>query len=595
MSNNEEGSSHSNTNNAKLEETAQSEITVVTDLQQQQQQVIDHGGSDENIVNNSVDPENVIHDGTNNISNNETNNNATDMAMMEDARITASTLATTNVSTTTTTEENSSSPRQHNSTPPVGVSVDGSTTYESTTVETVAAAIAAAEAVNEEVSNIPAALPMNLDQGGLPVEVEHHHHHTNMEQHGGAKDVNAGVGAEVEESMDLQNHVMNHTGDNNNTIAQSHDQAAAAAAVAEATAASIMNFNNFVPQDHAQSQHCVGLEGETHQIVGTEVLPSLPTAVAVGDGTTPDSLVVNDQYAASHHHVAAMMGTATGVVSNTAGAVGVPMAPQDAAAAAGMLNSNSSITEAELAALDPSVKQTYHGRQLAIRRVKDRNRYWSMSADERNAKNAKRREKYKHQRVMEKEAEQAPDGEGANPDLFQQIINRKKIRRDKERERYHALDEEAKKVRNQKRAARERERYHALTPDEKAERNRRRRERAAELRARKKQKAEQQNNTETISAANAIESEGLAGVDVGSIVPTIEGTVEDSLVSSVSPDALQLAVQTAKDSMEQHLHDHAVSTSLSEADNTDAAAATAAAAAISASSAVIGGSNITAL
>ncbi len=104
-----------------------------------------------------------------------------------------------------------------------------------------------------------------------------------------------------------------------------------------------------------------------------------------------------------------------------------------------------------------------HEQHLASRRQKDRDRYASMTNEQREAYNKKRREQYHRQSE----------------------ISRKK-RRERERNRYHSLTADKAKERNARRAALERDRYKKLTPAELAERNAKRRERAAMMRARKK-------------------------------------------------------------------------------------------------------------
>jgi hypothetical protein len=84
-----------------------------------------------------------------------------------------------------------------------------------------------------------------------------------------------------------------------------------------------------------------------------------------------------------------------------------------------------------------------HSDQLAARRQKDRQRYASMSAEQRQIYNAKRREQY-----------------------HRQSENSRQRRRERERSRYHALQQEAAKDRNARRAKLERERYQRLAPEE---------------------------------------------------------------------------------------------------------------------------------
>ena len=95
------------------------------------------------------------------------------------------------------------------------------------------------------------------------------------------------------------------------------------------------------------------------------------------------------------------------------------------------------------------------GDLLEARRVKDRKRYSAMTPEARASYNAHRRELYHKQ------------GEAA-----------RKRRRERERDRYHSLEGESKKQRNERRAKLERDRYNKLSKEELAARNERRRERA---------------------------------------------------------------------------------------------------------------------
>ncbi len=104
-----------------------------------------------------------------------------------------------------------------------------------------------------------------------------------------------------------------------------------------------------------------------------------------------------------------------------------------------------------------------HEQHLASRRQKDRERYASMTKDQREAYNKKRREQY-----------------------HRQSEDSRRKRRERERNRYHSLSSDKAKERNARRAALERERYKKLSPAELAARNAKRRERASILRARKK-------------------------------------------------------------------------------------------------------------
>ena len=84
-----------------------------------------------------------------------------------------------------------------------------------------------------------------------------------------------------------------------------------------------------------------------------------------------------------------------------------------------------------------------HSDQLAQRRQKDRQRYASMTPDQRQIYNAKRREQYHRQSETSRQR-----------------------RRERERSRYHSLTQDAAKERNARRAKLERERYQRLSPEE---------------------------------------------------------------------------------------------------------------------------------
>ena len=107
-------------------------------------------------------------------------------------------------------------------------------------------------------------------------------------------------------------------------------------------------------------------------------------------------------------------------------------------------------------------KSHSHEAQLAARRLKDRQRYASMTPEQRQAYNAKRREQY-----------------------HRQSENSRVKRRERERARYHSLTQPAAKERNARRARLERERYQRLSPEELEAKNRKRRERAALARQKK--------------------------------------------------------------------------------------------------------------
>mmetsp|Transcript_6846 Transcript_6846/g.10984 ORF Transcript_6846/g.10984 Transcript_6846/m.10984 type:complete len:480 (+) Transcript_6846:126-1565(+) len=103
----------------------------------------------------------------------------------------------------------------------------------------------------------------------------------------------------------------------------------------------------------------------------------------------------------------------------------------------------------------PSELLGEHGDLLEQRRQKDRKRYSAMTPEARASYNAHRRALYHKQ------------GENA-----------RKRRRERERDRYHSLEGDSKKSRNERRAKLERDRYNRLSKDELANRNSKRRDRA---------------------------------------------------------------------------------------------------------------------
>ena len=131
--------------------------------------------------------------------------------------------------------------------------------------------------------------------------------------------------------------------------------------------------------------------------------------------------------------------------------------------------------------MPPAKKSQSHEAQLAARRLKDRQRYASMTAEQRQAYNSKRREQY-----------------------HRQSENSRVKRRERERTRYHSLNNDAAKERNARRARLERERYQRLSTEELEKKNRRRRERAAAARQRKNAAAAAANNVSTAAQAAAV-------------------------------------------------------------------------------------------
>jgi len=142
-----------------------------------------------------------------------------------------------------------------------------------------------------------------------------------------------------------------------------------------------------------------------------------------------------------------------------------------------------------------------HEQHLASRRMKDRERYASMTPDQREIYNSKRREQY-----------------------HRQSENSRKKRRERERTRYHSLTLSDAKERNIRRAALERERYKKLDPAELAARNARRRERAAALRAQKKAAA-------AAAAAAAVNPNGKVDMDI---------TMQTQVVAPMVPQAAEV-------------------------------------------------------
>ena len=105
---------------------------------------------------------------------------------------------------------------------------------------------------------------------------------------------------------------------------------------------------------------------------------------------------------------------------------------------------------------DPDAPEDEHEDTLVeARRMKDRRRYATMSPTQRAAYNSHRRDLYHKQ------------GETA-----------RHRRRERERQRYHSLQGEEQKARNDRRAKLERDRYQKLSKEDLANRNRKRRERS---------------------------------------------------------------------------------------------------------------------
>lgn len=164
-----------------------------------------------------------------------------------------------------------------------------------------------------------------------------------------------------------------------------------------------------------------------------------------------------------------------------------------------------------------------HEQHLASRRQKDRERYASMSKDQREVYNCKRREQYHRQSE----------------------ISRKK-RRERERVRYHSLPGEKAKDRNVRRASLERDRYKKLSGVELSGRNAKRRARAAALRAQKKQSVASVNGEASSPAIGEVVGHmdpvhGIPSVSVPDSpmdlpAPPVDGDLEDDGDGDVEDD-----------------------------------------------------------
>jgi len=156
----------------------------------------------------------------------------------------------------------------------------------------------------------------------------------------------------------------------------------------------------------------------------------------------------------------------------------------------------------------PSKKQAStmhsHEDQLASRRMKDRERYASMTPEQRHVYNAKRREQYHRQSEASRQR-----------------------RRERERERYHSLENEDAKQRNARRAKLERERYQRLNPDQLESKNRKRRERAASSRNKKSQ----DRNVGDDSDLAEMDADGTE-IDAGSTVSIMMVPAENSTATT---------------------------------------------------------------
>jgi hypothetical protein len=202
-----------------------------------------------------------------------------------------------------------------------------------------------------------------------------------------------------------------------------------------------------------------------------------------------------------------------------------------------------------------SINGNTHEETLASRRMKDRNRYASMNAEQRIAYNQKRREQVC---LGLRWVEGMKCGVGGvssvsfermetlfSPFLIpldllclpfhgqhhiiqyhrQNEIQRHK-RRERERNRYHALDGDTARNRNQRRAQLERERYNRMSQEELEQRNRMRRDRAAAKRAERetlKHRSTMAANRAVTSSSNiAMDKEAEDTADALSMVDEVE-------------------------------------------------------------------------
>jgi len=171
---------------------------------------------------------------------------------------------------------------------------------------------------------------------------------------------------------------------------------------------------------------------------------------------------------------------------------------------------------AESAAADESIAaiEISHEQHLAHRRRKDRERYASMTEDQRESYNKKRRDQY-----------------------HRQSEESRRKRRERERNRYHSLTADRAKERNARRAALERDRYKKLSPNELAARNAKRRERAAMLRAQKK--VAQQG---LVLESHATEAVKVTEPAPSATAPTPAETTIDTVAAAVAAAAATVAV-----------------------------------------------------
>ena len=144
-----------------------------------------------------------------------------------------------------------------------------------------------------------------------------------------------------------------------------------------------------------------------------------------------------------------------------------------------------------------------HDNLLEARRMKDRRRYATMSPTQRAAYNAHRRDLYHKQ------------GETA-----------RHRRRERERQRYHSLQGEEQKARNDRRAKLERDRYQKLSKEDLANRNSKRRDRSKSRKTNTK-RAKSSHQPMPVVAAIGTEVPSLPEPSLNAIVGQVIGDAMD--------------------------------------------------------------------
>jgi hypothetical protein len=157
-----------------------------------------------------------------------------------------------------------------------------------------------------------------------------------------------------------------------------------------------------------------------------------------------------------------------------------------------------------------------HEDLLAARRLKDRQRYATMTPDQRQAYNAKRREQYHRQSELSRQR-----------------------RRERERSRYHALAADDAKHRNARRAKLERERYQKLSAEELESKNRKRRERAA-LNRQKKEAEKAGGAVVGLDGGSSADPSDVAAVKLEEEAPVVHDI--DAAVEAAAQDAVSAAI-----------------------------------------------------